>query len=148
MDAAPITQPLVLDARGASGASDASDASDLVADLARRVRAAVTAKKVTPAGVTIMVTTAMGLAERIPGLTGPQKKDLVISAVLAVVDEAVGTPGEPSETRDALRAAAALLAPGIVDAVVAASKGQLGINGGATLSAAPAWCAWCCFRRA
>jgi hypothetical protein len=127
----------------------APDANDLVADLARRVRAAVSAKKVTPAGVTIMVTTAMSLAERVPGLTGPQKKDLVVGAVLAVVDEAVGTPGEPSEARDALRAAAALLAPGIVDAVVAASKGQLGINDGeAPAAAVPAWCAWCCFRRA
>jgi hypothetical protein len=138
MDTAPATP----------APAPAPDAGDLVADLARRVRAAVSAKKVTPAGVTIMVTTAMSLAERVPGLTGPQKKDLVVAAVFAVVDEAVGAPGEPSETRDALRAAAALLVPGIVDAVVAASKGQLGINDGAAPPAAPAWCAWCCFRRA
>lgn len=88
------------------------------------VKAAVGARRVTVASVTIMITTAMVEAEKITALTGPQKKELVLHVVGRFVDEIPAG----QEDKAAIGSAVALLGPALIDTVVAASKGQFGIN--------------------
>ncbi len=88
------------------------------------VRSAIKARRVTVASAAVIITAAMTAAEKLGGLTGPEKKALVLDAAGRVVDELpMG-----AEDKSALKAAVALLGPSVVDAIVAAQKGQLGLG--------------------
>lgn len=89
-----------------------------------RVRSSIAAGRITVAGATIMLTAAMAEAERIRTLSGLQKKALV----LHVVDRLVGEIPVGQEDREAIQAATALLLPSMIDALVAAGEGKLGIG--------------------
>lgn len=75
---------------------------------------------VTRENILSLVTAAMVEVERIEGLAGPEKKQVVIAAVTRVCAELV-----PDETA---RLALTLLLPGIIDALVAAAKGKYRIT--------------------
>ena len=105
-----------------------------------RVKASIAAKRISVANVTIMLTMAMVEVEKVATLTGPQKKELVIHVVSRLVDE---IPAE-QEDKAAITAAVALFMPSIIDAIVAASKGQFGLNAGADAGGTPAKCCALC----
>jgi hypothetical protein len=104
-----------------------------------RVKSAIGTKRVSVASVTIMLTAAVAEVEKLPGLTGMQKKDLVVHVVSRLTDE---IPAD-QEDRAAIRGAVALLLPHLVDALVAAANGQLGFGGAAAMPPAPAPAACC-----
>lgn len=87
-------------------------------------KASIVTEKVTVSGVTIMVTAAMGAVEKIKSLNGSQKKELV----LHVVNRIVGEIPADDEDKQAIQAAAAL-APVLIDTLVNAARGGLGIGG-------------------
>jgi len=94
---------------------------DMIYDVAK---ASIVTEKVTVSGVTIMVTAAMGAVEKIKSLNGSQKKELV----LHVVNRIVGEIPADDEDKQAIQAAAAL-APVLIDTLVNAARGGLGIGG-------------------
>jgi len=115
-----------------------AEATQYADQIYSRVKASIGAQRVTVASVTIMITTAMVEVEKITTLTGPQKKNLVLHVTDRLVDE---IPAD-QEDRAAIKAAVALFAPVLIDTIVAASKGQFGINAG-LLGAAPGKCGCC-----
>lgn len=68
-------------------------------------------------------TIAMQIVETYPSLSGPAKKDLVVRLAVRLVEDFV-----PDEQKQALLDAINLLLPAVIDQIVAATKGQLGIN--------------------
>lgn len=101
------------------------------------VQKAIATKQITAATIMSLLTTAMTEVEKIAGLTGAQKKELVVQVVDRLIDEIPG-----STDKSAIKAAADLLLPGVIDVVVDAANGNLGLGqpaGGA--GAAP--CAGC-----
>jgi len=64
----------------------------------------------------------MTMVEQIPNLSGPEKKDLVLS----VLNQLIADVPDP-QIRVELQLADKIL-PYVIDIVVAASKGQLGLN--------------------
>lgn len=98
----------------------AADLAEQVYDQVRRTFGG----RVTAANVVLLVTLAMTAAEKAAAASGPQKKDLVLAVVNRLVDELAG-----ADDRDSIKLAVGLLAPGIIDGVVAAAKGQLDLGG-------------------
>lgn len=81
---------------------------------------AIFSKKIKPANVLLLVTYTMQTVERIGGLSGPQKKELVMECLQTLVEE---IPFD-AEDRAAIQVAVSTLAPAIIDTLVAAAKGQ------------------------
>lgn len=107
-------------------AEPAAGAREFVDTVYDAVKQAIGARRVTAASAVIMVTAAMAAVEKNRGLSGPLKKELA----LHVVGRLVGEIPAGQEDRAALAAAVALLGPALVDALAAAAKGQIGVNGG------------------
>jgi len=78
---------------------------------------------VTVANLTLLIGTAMKAAEKLSGLSGPDKKELVLISLGRFVSEFADEQQAP-----AIRAAFDLLAPGMIDLLVSAAKGQLGLS--------------------
>lgn len=89
-----------------------------------QVKRSIDTKTVTVASVINIVTTTMDAVERLGVATGPQKKELVLHVIGRLADE---IPAE-KEDKLAIKNAITLLAPSIIDSIVAASKGQIAIN--------------------
>jgi hypothetical protein len=125
----------------AAGNPEEQALADIVYD---RVKAAIGTKRVSAASVTIMLTAAIAEVEKLPNLTGMQKKALVTHVVDRLLNE---IPAEQDD-RDAIRAATALMLPHMIDTLVAAANGQLGFGGGAmgggVAPAAPGGCGGGC----
>ena len=77
----------------------------------------------TAADLMHFATLAIQLVDKYPELSGPAKKDMVVRLAERIVQDYV-----PEEEKDTVLAAVRLLLPGIIDTVIAATKGQLGIN--------------------
>lgn len=97
-------------------------AEQLVDRLYDQVRRAIDTKAITTASVINIVTATMVAVESVGTATGPHKKALALHVIARLLDEI------PAEDRDAIKAAVLLLAPSIIDTVVAATKGQVVIN--------------------
>ena len=69
-----------------------------------------------------VLTRAMAAVEQRKTLSGPEKREAVIALVTRFVDEVPGDGGA------ALQASVRFLLPPLIDAIVAASRGQLDIN--------------------
>lgn len=80
--------------------------------------------KISPANVVVLITKTMRVAEKVRGATGPEKKDIVLEVIERLVNEL--PTGE--DDKDAIMTAVHLFAPGIIDAVVSAAKGQLDLG--------------------
>ena len=70
-----------------------------------------------------LATVGMEIAETYVGLSGPQKRDLVVRLVERLIQDYA-----PEESQELLLSSTQLLLPSIIDQIVAASKGQLGLN--------------------
>lgn len=99
------------------------EASD---DLYDAVKERFLSGKVKPTNIINIITFVMTLVERKQGLSGPEKKELVISLVEHFLAEA--TKGSSDEEKLALQAAVQLLLPPMIDSIVSATRGQLDIN--------------------
>lgn len=79
---------------------------------------------VTPEDVAMLVAVTMRAAEDFHGKSGPEKKKLVLDVVQKVVEDLEIRDA----TREQLRLAVHLLAPGLVDTLISAAKGQFGLT--------------------
>lgn len=108
-------------------AAASSSASGGASDLGKvydRIRASIVGP-VNAANVITIVMQAIRAVESVAGLSGPEKRDAVVRLVSRLLGE-IPFPNE--EARQATVQAAELLLPTLIDGLVAASKGQLGIN--------------------
>lgn len=107
-------------------------ASDIVSQVVQSVKT----KHISPANVVVLITEVMTLVEQVPGMAGPEKKALAMQ----VIDRVVAAIPVGQANKDAIAAAVALLAPGIIDAIADAAKGKTGINAQASSAANKACC--------
>lgn len=70
-----------------------------------------------------VATLAMAEVEKFPQLSGPDKKRAVLRIVENVIDIYA-----PEDQQELIKAAALQLLPGIIEQIIAASKGQLDLN--------------------
>lgn len=83
-----------------------------------------------PQRMALAITLAMKLADSMR-TDGPSKKDIVVRAINAFAEQAISDPENLESSKKAIR----LFAPGIIDTIVAASKGQVLLK---------KWKLWCC----
>jgi hypothetical protein len=95
------------------------------------VKRHITIKDVKPSNIMIMLTRAMSVVDRVKGLSGPEKKEVVVHLVRRLLDE---IPGD-SEEKGLLRAAVELILPPLIDTLVAASRGKLDLNSDGAVTA-------------
>jgi hypothetical protein len=131
-------------------ASEALGMQAIVDALYGQVKDRIILKDVKPSNVMIMLTYGMTAVEKQKGLTGPEKKEVVVHLVRRLVGE---IPGD-DEDKVALQAAVELLLPPLIDTLVAASRGKLDLNKDGVVTAdevsqttASCWrmCFPCCF---
>ena len=101
-----------------------STEQQLVDQLYEQVKTTIDTKVITAASAVNIITATMAMVESMCAAPGPQKKALVLHIIDRLVDEI------PAEREDklAIKNAIALLAPSIIDSIVAVSKGQVAIN--------------------
>lgn len=118
-----------------------------------QIRGRIILKDVKPSNVMSMLTYAMAAVEKQKGLTGPEKKGVVVHLVRRVVGEIPGG----AEDKQALQAAVELFLPPLIGTLVAACRGKLDLNKDGVVTAdevsqtaARCWRMWfpCCFKGA
>lgn len=90
------------------------------------IKAQIDLKTFKAADVVKFAALAMRLVEKYPQLSGPEKKDLVVRLATQLVAE---IPNLSPDDLAALEAAVSLILPPAIDYIIAASKGQLDLNG-------------------
>lgn len=93
-------------------------------DLYEQIRRKINLEKFSAADAVNLITTAMVAAEKVGGMTGPEKK----GTVLHLLERLIAEIPVSNENKAAIQLAVATLAPGIIDTIVAASRGQVVIN--------------------
>lgn len=93
------------------------------------VKSSIRTKKVTVASATAMMGVAMAEVEKVRGLSGMEKKELVIYVISKLLDE---IPINQAD-RDDIKAIVTGMLPSVIDAVVSAASGKLSLN-----------TKWCC----
>ena len=89
-----------------------------------QIKQSIVAEQLNQASIILIATNAMVLVERVPGLTGLERKELVLQVLRKLIGDLVTDPA----------AAAALLLvvnnvlPTAIDQIVAATNGKLDIN--------------------
>ena len=85
-----------------------------------QIKSSFITKNVTVGSIALILTTAMSGAEHLTGLSGPQKKQLVIYTVNRLLEE---VPIDATE-----KTTIQLLIPSVIDMVISATKHQLDLN--------------------
>jgi hypothetical protein len=96
------------------------------------VKKTIAAKKITPASITILVTTTLAEAMKLPNLSHPEEKQLAIHVISKLIDE---IPTD-DENKQALQGLLVFL-PATVDSLISAANGELAIATTATAPATP-----------
>jgi len=81
-------------------------------------------EKVTPTNIIVIATELMQIVEKYTGLTGPQKKMLVINVIKKVVNSQI----DSQETRNALNTIIDFTLPTVIDNLVDAINGNIKFN--------------------
>ncbi len=81
-------------------------------------------EKITPINIIVIATELMQIVEKYKGLTGPQKKMLVINVIKKVVNSQV----DSEETRNALNTIIDFTLPAVIDNLVSAINGEIKFN--------------------
>ncbi|CAH6420193.1 Hypothetical protein UVM_LOCUS74 [uncultured virus] len=137
--AAPAVEPAIASAPAAASASEATAEFDR---LFSAVKQSVASRKLSPSNIVIVATQAMQLVERSTALSGPEKKELVVSVLERLIDELpTVAPQDANDYRDLLMFVKVSL-PSVIDAIVAASRQKLSLN-----KLGQSSCFACCRRR-
>lgn len=85
----------------------------------------VVSSKLTAANVTVLLVDVMRAVEQISQsrpMTGPEKKALALDVIGQLVEDLA-----PADQKEIIGSVVEALGPGIIDAIIAAAKGQLGL---------------------
>jgi hypothetical protein len=81
-------------------------------------------EKITPTNIIVIATELIQIVEKYKGLTGPQKKMLVINVIKKVVNHQI----ESDETRKTLNIIIDLTLPIVIDNIISAMNGEIKFN--------------------
>jgi len=81
-------------------------------------------EKITPANLIVIATELMQIVEKYKGLTGPQKKMLVINVIKKVVNSQI----DSDETKNTLNTIIDLTLPVVIDNLISAMNGEIKFN--------------------
>lgn len=98
--------------------------NEVVDGIYENVLGMVEAKDVKAANIISIAALTMKLVEQVPGLTGQQKKDIVIEVIKKLIDE---TPLSDEEVA-AVNLVVDVTLPIVIDTIVSASRGELNLN--------------------
>lgn len=124
----------------ATAMRDVGTASHHLDAVVAQVKAAM-ANRITVMNVVLFITYTMQTVQQIGGLSGPEKKQLALAALEMVLDEVPFSEGD----RMTITVAVQMLAPSLIDTLVAAAKSQY--NFGKIAEHARSFWTSCCGRK-
>ena len=103
---------------------DQTEATKVFDELYAGVKKSINMKTASGEDIINILTLTMEAVEKMKIKSGPQKKALVLHVIDKLVDEIP----ESNKNKSTIKTAVKLLAPGMIDTIVATSRGQVFVN--------------------